>query len=457
MFVNRTAELTALDRWWNAPTRRAGLVWGRRRVGKTALLQRFARDKRAVFHTGAGRASAGELAQLSRQVAAAGLDGVRDLAARPFGSWDDALDHLAERRQGEPLLLVLDEFPELAAASPDLPGVLRAFLDRVPGQAGLRLLLCGSAVRSMQALAEERAPLYGRFDLNLPLHPFRPHEAALMLPDLPPADQALVYGTVGGMPLYLAWWDQTAPVADNLRRLACEPGAPLLTEGQLVLATEAEPGEQPAAVLHAIAAGKTRHADIKNWIRAEPSRTLDRLVQLRLVDRLQPVTEREDSRQRRYRIADNFLAFYLGVLSRYRGEIERGLGSSILPVLMESLDDHMGPVWEQTFRDHLRRLAAQGRLGEGIVAVGPWWTPDGQFEIDALALAGRSRRPVLAGEAKWARREDARRVVRDLALKAARLVDDPDSLRYAVCAREEVVLAPEGTLVVTAADVFGRA
>jgi AAA+ ATPase superfamily predicted ATPase len=196
----------------------------------------------------------------------------------------------------------------------------------------------------MRALGEERAPLYGRFDLNLQVHPFRPHEAALMLADLAPADRALVYGLLGGMPLYLSWWDVDADVAANLSRLACRPGAPLLAEGQLVLATEGAPSEQIAAVLHAIAAGASRHSEIKNWLGIEPTRTLERLQELRLVDQLRPVTERPGSRQRRYRIADNFLAFYVGVLSRHRDQIDRGLGESILPVMIDSLDDHLGPV-----------------------------------------------------------------------------------------------------------------
>lgn len=216
----------------------------------------------------------------------------------------------------------------------------------------------------------------------------------------------------------------------------------------------AERGDHPAAALRAIAAGRTRYGEIKDQLRAEPARTLDRLLELRLVERVAPVTEPARSRRASYRIADNFLAPYLGVLSRYRTEIERGLGESILPVLLDGLDDHLGPRWEDAFRAHLRRLAAVGTLGPEIVAVGPWWTEDGSTEIDAVALAGRARTPVLVGEAKWARETDAGRLVRHLLPAAARLPGASDDVRVLLCARERLIDVPPGVVSYTAGDIF---
>jgi hypothetical protein len=308
----------------------------------------------------------------------------------------------------------------------------------------------------MEAIQEYREPLYGRFDLSMLLHPFRPHDAAAMLPALPPADRALVYGIVGGMPQYLEWWDQDLSITENLGLLACRPGSLLLTEGERVLGAEVEAGDRPAAILYALAAGRTRYQEIEDAIKGEPSRTLDRLIRLRLVERQIPVTEDPRRTKRRiYRITDNFLLFYLGVLSHYRTEIDRGLGRSILQAIAEDLDDHMGAIYEEAFREHLRRLATAGELGPAVIAVGPWWQADGQGEIDALVLAkrGRTTVPVLVGEAKWARKADAGRLRATLERKAEAL-GAVDGLRFAVCVREAVTHADPDTLVVTAADIF---
>ncbi len=446
--------MEALRKWWEQPGSALGLVWGRRRVGKTSLLEEFARDKRAIFHTGAGRPAVDELRLLSEAAGRVAGFGARDLGERPFTDWDDALDSLAAAATRERLLLVIDELPDLVEASPELPGVLRAFWDRARNTTKLRILLCGSAVRTMQALQEERAPLYGRFDLTLLLHPFRPHEAAEMLRGLDPSDRALVWGIVGGIPLYLSWWDTDRSVRQNLLDLACSPGGRLLDEGRLVLATEGDLGGLGGLVLRAIASGRTRHNEIEQAVRAEPGRVLERLVELRLVERLVPVTENPARTRRRvYRVADNFLAFWLGQLDRHRSAISRGLGRQILPVLEKQLDDHMGDRWEGAFRQHLLRLAGAGDLGKEIVDVGRWWQDSPPVEIDAVALSGRGREAVLIGEAKWSKRVSGRKLRAELEHKARSIPKLAAAPRFAVCARDRVDHA-EGVLAITAADIF---
>ncbi|MEJ7844900.1 MAG: DUF234 domain-containing protein, partial [Acidimicrobiales bacterium] len=345
----------------------------------------------------------------------------------------------------------------LVGSSPTLPGTLRAFLDRSRGQTRLRLLLCGSAVRHMHTLQEERQPLFGRFDLSLAVHPFDQHEAAGMLDRLAPPDRALVYGIVGGMPLYLSWWEQDETIDENLGRLVCEPGGRLMTEGDLVLRTDIDGGEYARQVLHAIATGRTQYGQIKDYVRVEPQRPLERLIELRLVERIMPVGESERSKRRSYRIVDPFVRFHLGTAARYRTEIERGLGPSILPVMREALGDHMGDVWEDAFRAELRRRAAAGALpvDGDVVAVGAWWGTVNDNEIDALVLAGRSATPVMVGEAKWAATADATSLVTALRRKVDRgLRLDPDSLGYAVCARTTLTRLDDGVLALTADDLF---
>lgn len=341
------------------------------------------------------------------------LTGRRDLLARPFGDWDDVFETLADAAESEPILLVIDELPELLRTSPRLESELRGIWERVGTTSSLRVILCGSSVRTMEALQAEHAPLYGRMSMRMQVNPFAPHEAALMLPDLVPEERAKAWGVCGGMPFYLGFWDQNAPFRDNLATLFCHEQALLLNEGELVLSTEEIIGGRrerlPEQVLRAIAAGRTSHGDIKTSIQALPDRTLEALVSMWLIQRVAPVTERAASRLSYYRIADNFLAFWLAIVERHRPAIEQGQGASVVDVMAAEFDDFMGARWEEAFRAHLVDVTAAGQVEAltEVVAVGEYWRrrvgpSDDPCHLDAVALVGRSRRVGLVGEAKWA-------------------------------------------------------
>jgi AAA+ ATPase superfamily predicted ATPase len=435
-----------------------GLIWGRRRVGKTALAGRFADGRRTVFHTARGVGLAEELGTFTTKIPnSVAMD--RRLDVAPFTGWEDVIITLAQAARVEPLLLVLDEYPELANGDPAIDTRLRAVWDEVRAHTNLKVLLCGSAVRAMQAVAEQRSPLHGRFDVRLLVHPFRPHESALMLRDLSPTDRALAWGICDGVPLYLSWWDQSVTAEENLVHLACQPGAPLRSEGEFILATEGASGGLAKQILGAIAVGKSRHSEIVEAVTADRqvSRVLDELEQLRLIERVVPVTDDPRRRTGRttYRIADNYLAFWLGTLSPYLGEIDRGMGRAVGRAVRRRLDDHMGPRYEEAFRQHLRLLAARGDLGEDVIRIGQFWTrAHQQVEIDAVVLAGPPLAATAVGECKWAKRIAAQPVRARLAERARALPRVAPDARFIVCAREEVT-NPMGVLAVTAADIFG--
>ena len=219
------------------------------------------------------------------------------------------------------------------------------------------------------------------------------------------------------------------------------------------------------AVLFALGNGRTKFHEIASAVGTDPTRTLERLTQLRLVERMVPVTDSERSRRRIYRISDNFLDFWLSCLSRYSTEIERDMGDGIVTALMHQLDDHMGNAWEDAFRTHLRAMAGRGELGEEIIALDRFWRdPEGDpstgagfrpaVEIDAVALAGVSRKPTLVGEAKWTRTVDGASLRADLESKAKWVPGaDPAQLQFAVAAREQIANRAQ-VIAVTASDIF---
>jgi uncharacterized protein len=305
----------------------------------------------------------------------------------------------------------------------------------------------------MGSLQEVRAPLYGRLDLNLLVHPFTPHEAALMLPKLKPADRAVVWGLLGGIPLYLAMWDQSASLHSNMQRLVASPGARLLLEGELLVDTEGDSGGLGWRVLYAVASGRTKHNEVADEIGADPIRTLERLVQLRMLERVVPVLgDPRKTRKRIYQLSDNFLRFWLGHVDRLRADIELGEGSAAAGLLVAGIDDLMGGAWERVVQHHLRRISAEGAFGSEVFGVGRQWQ-ENVAELDAVVAAGRTRSVVAVAECKWSKSVDGETVAKSLRLKLQRLQIPSEGVQLVVAARETVTNR-SGVLALTAADIF---
>jgi len=394
-FVNRERELRALER---ACGRNPGMavVSGRRRVGKTALLDRFAADRRAVFLPGTRTPVAEALHRLEERLRAVAPPQRGDLLdLGHLDSWDAALGYLLARAAEEPLLVVLDEFPYLCEADPSLPSTLQARWDH-RGESQLSLVLAGSHVGLMEQLVAADAPLFGRADAHLRLAPFTWREAGLLVGGDDPEAWLEAFLTVGGMPRYLALWDPRLDARTNLAEALDGPGAPLGDEGTVVL-QELPPGGAAARVLELVALGATTFSAVRERAGLAPATTseaLSTLEGLGLADRLTPAGEDpRRTRRVRYQVRDPFLRLWLGVVQPHREAFELGRGEGVLAAARDRIADSQGRAFAA--------VVAQWLGDREQTPCGPWWGGDGQT-VDALAMGAGSASPTAAASARWA-------------------------------------------------------
>lgn len=396
-FMNRERELQALGR---ACGEAGGLaiVSGRRRVGKTALLDRFCQsaDRPAVFLPGT-RAPVGEaLRRLEERVRAILPPAPGDLLdLGHLESWDAAFGYLLARARGQALLLVLDEFPYLCEADPALASTLQARWDH-RGDARLSVVLAGSHVGLMEELVAADAPLFGRADAHLRLAPFGWREAGLLTGGGDPAAWVEAYVTVGGMPRYLSLWDPRHDALANLADLLDGPGAPLGDESTVVL-QELPAGSAPARLLELVALGAGTFTALRERSGLAPATTseaLSALERLGLLERLTPIgQDAARTRRVRYEVRDPLLRVWLAIVGPHREAFELGRGAGVLAANRHLVADSQARALAAVVRDWL------GAREE--TACGPWWASGSYDEgVDALALRGTT--PAAAASARWA-------------------------------------------------------
>ena len=401
--IDREPEWQRLEAYHASPRSELVFVLGRRRVGKTFLLAPFAREVGGVYYQATRRTEAEQLRELSRQLGQRfGDDVFRRGAALP--DWAACLEYVRARAGADPFLLVLDEFPYLVEAAPSLPSVLQAFLDHAARDARLKIVLCGSAITTMKHLEGPEQPLYARRTGRIHLQPFPSSYVRAFVPDLSPTDCAKVYGAFGGLPGHLALLDPELAFEANVVTHMLDPSSRLFDEAQHMLDAFLGEAQVHYSVLAAIAGGQTTWGGITKTVgksSGSVSRPMDWLIDMEIVRRVVPVTQRAASRSRRtlYRIRDPYVAFWHRFVAPIvrRGGTWLGAPDDLYRTrIAPRFDDYMGPVFEEMCRAAVPHL-------EGLpfrpIEVGEWWGRDPDVQIDVVAFGGND--DVLVGEVKW--------------------------------------------------------
>ena len=262
--IDRETELRELRSLADAGEPRLALLTGRRRVGKTFLLQSAWTDERAFFFTAARTSPALNRRQMLLDLAR--WSGV-PIEPEDHPTWRSVFGLLLDLRAPEPIVVVIDEFQYLADDERGLATVaseLNAVWERRRPPRPFLMVLAGSVVTTMEALAGGGAPLYGRFHWRHRLEPFGYWHTAAMAPFASPRERVEAYSTFGGTPRYLATVDPSASLADNVARLSLSPRGEVrqLVETSLDQEEGLREVVKYRAIVHAVATGQTRRNDI---------------------------------------------------------------------------------------------------------------------------------------------------------------------------------------------------
>lgn len=403
MFIGRERELTALERSYRSDKFEFAVIYGRRRVGKTALINKFIDDKNAIYFMGVESNAKQNLENLSKNimeyVSGTEIDSV-------FSSFQSALEYVFKLAEKERIILAIDEYPYVARSSKSLASTLQLLIDKYKDKSKLMLILCGSSMSYMEdSVLAYKAPLYGRRTSQMKLLPFNFEETCRYFKNFSDEEKSLVYGVVGGTPQYLLQIDDNLSVEENIKNTFLNPVSFLYEEPINLLKQEVREPAIYTAIIAAIAAGASRMSDISGKVGEDTNvcaMYLKNLISLGIVQKEPPYGEKT-SRKSVYSIEDNMFRFWYRFVFENNSIIARGAADLAYKRIEPQLSDYMGKVFEEICKQYLWKQLLSGNCPVEFMSLGRWWgnNPKEKRQEEIDIMGEQDKTTALFAECKW--------------------------------------------------------
>ena len=403
MFIGRERELEALNKLYSSNKFEFAVIYGRRRVGKTALISQFIRDKNAIYFMGVESNAKQNLENFSKSIFEyrTGIE-----TEGYFPSFQAALEYVFRLSEKERLILAIDEYPYVARSEKSLASTLQLLIDKYKDNSKLMLILCGSSMSYMEDhVLAYKAPLYGRRTAQMKVAPFDFEETCRYFKNFSDEDKALIYGIVGGTPQYLLQMNDALSIEDNIKNTFLNPTSALFEEPENLLKQEVRESALYNAIITAIATGSTRMSEISGKVGEDTnvcSAYVKNLVALGIIRKETPYGETA-SRKTIYAIEDNLFRFWYRFVPENNSIIARGASDLAYKRIEPFLPEYMGKVFEEICKQYLWKLLLDGKCQVEFSSLGRWWGSDprdrSQTEIDILAEQDKTT--ALFAECKW--------------------------------------------------------
>ena len=325
MFYCREQELQTMNRRYEKGRFECIVIYGRRRVGKTALINEFCKGKQTVYFSALNASSQENLEALSKAIY---LCKNPDSSNFPtYKCYEDALEEITTMSAHKRMVFVIDEYPYLAKAEKSFSSRLQHIIDHQWQDGQLYLILCGSSMSFMeyQVLGYE-SPLYGRQTAQFKIQALTYREITAFYPDLSTEDQALLYGVTGGIPHYINKLDVEKNLDEALLENLFNTSSYLFEEPENLLKQELREPAIYNSVIAAIAGGASRSNEISTKVGLESgvcAKYLKVLLDLGILKKETPITEKP-GKKTVYGIDDNFFRFWYRFVPRNMSLISAG-------------------------------------------------------------------------------------------------------------------------------------
>ena len=389
-FYGRKLELQRFEAFLTRSNALLAVVYGRRRIGKSALIKEVLKQSgvQSVYLECRQTSEADHVAMLSELISQA-----LRMPGWTATSVEALLDSLAQFAVTTPFILVLDEYPYLRDLIDGCDSILQGFVDRWKGRTQLKLVLCGSYIDVMKGVIEHQSPLYGRAGFVLEVKPLDYFEASSFYPEAPLAQRVGFYSLFGGIPYYNELIDPTLSVRENVLALLEAEAAVLSNEIGMFLRAELSKLNNANLVLLAIAQGARKFSDILAQTRIAKSPTLaevlDRLMTMGMIVKEAPINEENNKRRAIYRIADPLADFYYQFVYRHASQLHVLSSAQFYKLLVEeAFETQFVPkAFESICKQYLIRCNRAGRIDPPFLKIGRYYYDlpkekrNGEFDI----------------------------------------------------------------------------
>jgi len=446
-FVNRVKEQEKLIGALTSKFPTLIILYGRRRIGKSELIKQVL-SARDIYFLSTQIDISQQLSDLAITIDKT-IEGFSNVI---YPNISVLLETLS-RQLKEQTTIVIDEFNYLIESNKSILSEINRFWEN-GNNTKLNIILCGSATKLMEKIASSyKAPLYGRTDIIMNLHPIYPGWMLDAL-DIDSKTAVELYSVLGGTPKY---WETAKKfncldIDKAVKKLFLEKDSPLQRESSIVLYDDLKNATQYYSILSALNNKMLRAGVIANKLHIEPTsltRPLKVLQELKFIEReVRFLDNPQKAKNTLYKITDPFLSFYFNFVQKYRSELEMELSEEVFTAIHESLICHISATWEK-----LCRMAVPYIKSEQInwKPAQRWWgtgIDKSEIEVDVLSLSF-CKKYVLAGEVKWSDSMNVKKELYKLKNKILKIPSFPKNkrIKYILFARDFVDLIHDQDLL----------